>query len=105
MTRLHSPFQTVMQRRVVPAFMIVISCGILLSPLMPPAAPVQVLAAAAVILLITGAVCHRVYQILVSPATKSVVCENGALHVRRHGQEVSNPLSSITFIPPPVFPA
>jgi len=41
---------------------------------------------------------YLTYQILVSPAAESVVYDNGALHVRRHGQEVSIPVSFITGI-------
>ena len=45
-----------------------------------------------------GGVYYLTYQTLVSPAADSVVYENGVLRVRRHGQEVSIPVSSITGI-------
>ena len=98
MTPLHSSFQTVMQRRVVPAFMIAILGGVFLSLLIPRPAPLQVIAIAAAILLLVGVVYYLTYQTLVSPAADSVVYENGVLRVRRHGQEVSIPVSSITGI-------
>ena len=98
MTQLHSSFQTVMQRRVVPAFMIAILGGVFLSLLIPRPAPLQVIAIAAAILLIVGVVYYLIYQTLVSPAAESVFYENGVLCVRRHGQEISIPVSSITGI-------
>jgi hypothetical protein len=98
MTQLHSSFQTVMQRRVVPALMIAILAGVFLSLLIPRPAPLQVIAIAAAILLMVGVVYYLNYQTLVSPAADSVVYENGVLRVRRHGQEVSIPVSSITGI-------
>jgi hypothetical protein len=98
MTPLHSSFQTVMQRRVAPAFMIVLNAGVFLCLLIPRMAPLQVIAIAAAIQLLVGLVYYLTYQTLVSPAADSVVYENGALRVRRHGQEVSIPVTSITGI-------
>jgi hypothetical protein len=87
-----------MQRRVVPAFMIALNAGVFLCLLIPRPAPLKVIAIAAVILLMVGVVYYLTYQTLVSPAADSVVYENGVLHVRRHGQEVAIPVSSITGI-------
>jgi len=98
MTQLHSSFHTVMQRRVVPAFMIALNAGVFLSLLFPRAAPLRVIVICAVIQMIGGVVYYLAYQSLVSPAADSVVYENGALRVRRHGQEVSIPVSSIASI-------
>jgi hypothetical protein len=98
MTPLHSSFHTVMQRRVVPAFMIVLNAGVFLSLLIPRAAPFKVIVISAVIQMIGGVVYYLAYQTLVSPAADSVVYEHGALRVSRHGQEVSIPVSSITGI-------
>ena len=98
MTQLHSSFQTVMQRRVVPAFMIALNAGVLLSLLIPRPAPIKVIGTATAIPLLVGVVYFLTYQTLVSPAADSVVYENGVLRVRRHGQEVSISVSSITGI-------
>ena len=98
MTPLHSSFQTVMQRRVVPAFMIALNAGVFLSLLIPRAAPLKVICIAATIQLIVCLVYYLIYQKMVSPAADSVVYENGALCVRRHGREVSIPVASITGI-------
>ncbi|MBN8418151.1 MAG: hypothetical protein J0L73_04480 [Verrucomicrobia bacterium] len=98
MTQLHSSFQTVMQRRVVPAFMIVLNAGVFLRLLIPRAAPFRVICIAAVIQMIVCLVYYLTYQKLVSPAAESVVYENGALRVRRHGREVSIPVASIAGI-------
>ena len=98
MTQLHSSFQTVMQRRIVPAFMIVLNAGVFLSLLISRAAPVQVICIAAAIQMIVCLVYYLAYQNLVSPAADSVVYENGALRVRCHGLEVSIPVSSIAGI-------
>ena len=98
MTSLHSSFQTVMQRRIVPSFMIALNAGVFLSLLVPRAAPFKVIVIAAVIQMIVGLVYYYAYQNMVSPAADSVVYENGALRVCRHGQEVSIPVSSITGI-------
>lgn len=98
MTQLHSSFQTVMQRRIVPAFMIALNAGVFLSLLIPHPAPLKVIGIAAAILLMVGVVYYLTYQTLVSPAADSVVYENGVLRVRRHGQVVSIPVSSITGI-------
>ena len=98
MTQLHSSFQTVMQRRVVPAFMIALNAGVFLSLLIPRPAPLMVICSAAVIQMIVCLVYYLTYQTMVSPAADSVVYENGALRVWRHGQDVSIPLSSITGI-------
>lgn len=130
MTQLHSSFQTVMQRRVVPAFMIVLNAGVFLSLLIPRPAPLKVICIAAVIQMIVCLVYYFIYQKLVSPAADSVVYKNGVLRVRRHGREVSIPAasivgirgmnpetitldlsaptaigSSVTFIPPARFPS
>lgn len=98
MTQLHSSFQTVMQRRVVPAFMIVLNAGVFLSLLIPRPAPLKVIVIAATIQLIVCLVYYLIYQTMVSPAANSVVYENGALRVRRHRQEVSIPVASIAGI-------
>ncbi|MHB1078678.1 MAG: hypothetical protein ACYC67_04700 [Prosthecobacter sp.] len=98
MTQLHSSFQTVMQRRIVPAFMIALNAGVFLSLLIPRAAPLKVIGIAAVIQLLVGLVYYLIYQTLVSPAADSVVYEDGALRVRRHGREVSIPVASIAGI-------
>jgi len=87
-----------MLRRVIPAFMIAILAGVFLSLPIPRPALLKVIAIAAAILLMVGVVYYRIYQTLVSPAADSVVYENGVLRVRRHGQEVSIPVSSITGI-------
>ena len=98
MTQLHSSFQTVMQRRVVPAFMIALNAGVFLSLLIPRAAPLKVICIAATIQMIVCLVYYLAYQTMVSPAADSVVYENGALRVRRHGREVSIPVASIAGI-------
>jgi hypothetical protein len=98
MTPLHSSFQTVMQRRIVPAFMIALNAGVFLSLLIPRAAPLKVIVIAATIQLIVCTIYWLTYQTMVSPTADSVVYENGTLRVRRHGQEVSIPVSSITGI-------
>lgn len=98
MTQLHSSFQTVMQRRIVPAFIIALNAGVFLSLLIPRLAPLKVICIAAVIQMIVCLVYYLVYQKLVSPAADSVVYENGALRVRRHGREVSIPVASIAGI-------
>lgn len=130
MIQLHSSFQTVMQRRIVPAFMIALNAGVFLSLLIPRPAPLKVICIAAVIQMIVCLVYYFIYQNMVSPAADSVVYENGALRVRRHGREVSIPVagirgrlglnpetitldlseptsigSSVTFIPPARFPS
>ncbi len=98
MTQLHSSFQTVMQRRIVPAFMIALNACVFLSLLIPRPAPLKVIVIAAAIELLVGLVYYLTYQTLVSPAADSVVYENGALRVRRHGREVSIPVTSIAGI-------
>lgn len=98
MTPLHSSFQTVMQRRIVPAFMIVLNAGVFISLLIPHPAPLKVIGIAATIQLIVCLVYYLAYQSMVSPAADSVVYEDGALRVRRHGREVSIPVSSIAGI-------
>jgi len=98
MTPLNSSFQTVMQRRIVPAFMITLNAGVFLSLLIPRPAPLEVIGIAAVIQLIVCLVYYLTYQTLVSPAADAVVYGNGVLRVRRHGQEVSIPVSSVTGI-------
>jgi hypothetical protein len=98
MMQLHSSFQTVMQRRGAPAFMTALNAGVFLSLFIPRVAPLQVIGIAAAIQLVVCGVYYVAYQTLVSPAAESVVYENGALRVRRHGQEVTIPVSSITGI-------
>lgn len=98
MTQLHSSFQTVMQRRIVPAFMIALNAGVFLSLLIPRPAPLKVIVIAAVIQMIVVLVYYYAYQNMVSPTADSVIYENGALRVRHHGREASIPLSSITGI-------
>ena len=98
MTHLHSSFQTVMQRRIVPAFMIALNACVFLSLLIPRPAPLKVIVIAAAIELLVGLVYYLTYQTLVSPAADSVVYEDGTLRVRRHGREVSIPVSSIAGI-------
>ena len=98
MIQLHSSFQTVMQRRIVPALMIALIVGVFLSLLIPRAAPLQVIGIAAAILLMVGVIYSVIYRSMVAPTADSVVYEDGALRVRRHGQEVSIPVSSIAGI-------
>jgi len=98
MTPLHSSFQTVMQRRIVPAFMIALNAGVFLSLLIPRPASLKVIGIAALIQMIVCLVYYLIYQTMVSPAADSVVYENGALRVRRHGREVSIPVASIAGI-------
>jgi hypothetical protein len=50
---------------------------------------------AAVIQMIVCLVYYLIYQNMVSPVADSVVYEDGALRVRRHGREVSIPVASI----------
>lgn len=97
-TQLHSSFQTVMQRRVAPAFMVALNAGVFVCLLIPRVAPLQVIVIAATIQLVVCGVYYLTYQILVSPVADLVVYENGSLRVRRHGQEVFIPISSITGI-------
>ncbi len=98
MTQLHSSFQTVMQRRFAPAFMIALNAGVFLSLLIPRAAPLKVIVIAAAIQLLAGLVYYLIYQTLVSPAAESLVYDNGFLLVGCHGQVVSIPVSSIAAI-------
>lgn len=95
---MHSSFQTVMQRRIVPAFMIILNAGVFLSLLIPRPAPLKVICIAAVIQMIVCLVYYLNYQTMVSPAADSVVYEDGTLRVRCHGREVSIPVASITGI-------
>lgn len=78
--------------------MIAINAGIFLSLLTLRTAPLHVIFISATIQLIVCAIYQPIYHIMVFPTIDSVACENGALRVRRHGQEVSIPVSSITGI-------
>ena len=72
MIPLHSSFQTVMQRRIAPAFMIALNAGVFLCLLIPRVAPLEVIGIAAAIQLLVGLVYYLIYQTLVSPAADPV---------------------------------
>jgi len=62
MTPLHSSFQTVIERRVVPAFIVALNAGVFLCPLIPRVAPVEVIIIAAAIQLVVCGVYYSVFQ-------------------------------------------
>lgn len=95
MIQLHSTFQTVMQRRIVPAFVIALNVGVIIALLIPPMAPLYVIGIAVAIQLQILLIYALIYRSMVSPTSDSVVVEGGVLHVRRSGHQVTIPLSSI----------
>lgn len=132
-TQLHSRFQTVMQRRGVPAFMILINAIVLISLLVPRVAPLKVIAIALAIQVQVGLIYYLVHRSLVAHVVDAAVLEDGVLHVRRSAVEIAVPAaqivgmrgrfginpetitldlaeptalgSSVTFIPPGRFPS
>ena len=95
MTQLSSSFQTVMQRRVVPAIMAAVLGGSLLMALFPHPAPAKVIALMLMVEGLVVLVYGAMYRATVAPTVDSVVLEGDALHVRKRGQQAVIPLSSI----------
>lgn len=78
MTQLHFSFQTVMQRRIIPAFMIALAAGVFLRLLIPRAAPFKVIIIAVVLQMIVCLVHRLSYQMLVSNDGEGAVVDRSA---------------------------